>query len=58
MGCLIIGPAAIYLKVARDLRKGTNPSGHNLGIEAELLTLVLAQMARFWKLGTAILGEE
>ncbi|RFU27357.1 hypothetical protein B7463_g8981, partial [Scytalidium lignicola] len=55
MGCLIIGPAAIYLRVAKDLRKGTNADGHTPGIEAELLTLALAQMARFWKIGSGIL---
>ncbi|KIY00988.1 uncharacterized protein Z520_03654 [Fonsecaea multimorphosa CBS 102226] len=58
IGGLIIGPAAIHLRVAKTLRKGTNTDRHTPAIEAEMLRLALTQMARYWKMGSAILGEK
>ena len=47
IGGLVIGPAAIFLRVAieRD------------GLEAEMLRLCLSQVARIWKIGSVFLGK-
>lgn len=58
MVCIVLGPAAMYLRVARHLR-GTMQSQQDNAqclIREKLLTLFLTQFARLWKIGRLTLG--
>lgn len=57
IGCLVLGPAAIHMRVAKGLGSGSDTGRKPPFIEAELLKLALGHIARFWGIGSAILGE-
>lgn len=56
IGCLILGPAAINLRVAMGLRKHTHAGQESITIEADLLKLALEHIAKFWSIGSVMLG--
>lgn len=53
IGCLLLGPAAIHLRATFDGSKNKNARC----IEADLLKLTLAHVARFWKIGIVLEGK-
>lgn len=54
LGCIILGPAAINLRVAKDLSRRADGASD---LEVELVKLTLAHSARFWKISSTLLGE-
>ncbi|KAK5310781.1 hypothetical protein LTR93_011936 [Exophiala xenobiotica] len=54
-GCLILGPAAIHLRVAIDRAKAKNDAKSSAGPEVEMLKLALGHTGRFWKFGSILL---
>lgn len=69
LGCFILGPAAMHLRVTlahrrQDLAAETAAATHGVGVlhaaslEEELLRLVLSHIAQFWKFGSLLLGNE
>lgn len=57
IGCLILGPAAIHMRVAKGLGSVPDTERKSPCIEVELLKLALGHVARYWGIGSAILGE-
>lgn len=58
MVSIIVGPAAIMLRYARHLRKEQN--GGDLSqpsIQEDLLQLILGHFARYWNIGSFLLGK-
>lgn len=55
IGCLILGPAAINLRVAKDLSKSAKADKNCFGIQGELLKLTLTRISEFWKIGSILL---
>jgi hypothetical protein len=53
---LMIGSAAINLRVAIDLKQCLPADSDFSGLEVELILLALRQVARFWKIGSILLG--
>ncbi|KAH1823487.1 hypothetical protein KXX35_009807 [Aspergillus fumigatus] len=56
MACLVVGPAAINLRVALDSKKEDAASSLT-GLEVDLLILALKRVARFWNFGSILLGS-
>ncbi|KAH1616187.1 hypothetical protein KXX31_001889 [Aspergillus fumigatus] len=56
MACLVVGPAAINLRVALDSKKEDAESSLT-GLEVDLLILTLKRVARFWNFGSILLGS-
>lgn len=56
MACLVVGPAAINLRVALDSKKEDAASSLT-GLEVDLLILALKRVARFWNFGSILLGK-
>ena len=56
IGCLILGPAAIHLRVTNETM-GTNPECRSACIETDLIKLALTHIARFWKIGLVLQGK-
>lgn len=56
MACLVVGPAAINLRVALDSKKEDAASSLT-GLEVDLLILTLKRVARFWNFGSILLGS-
>ena len=56
IGFLVIGSAAINLRVAIDLKQCLPADSDFSGLEVELILLALRQVARFWKIGSILLG--
>jgi hypothetical protein len=54
LGCIILGPAGINLRVAKDLSRRADGASD---LEVELVKLALAHSARFWKISSTLLGE-
>lgn len=57
IGCLILGPAAIHVRVAKGIRDAVNDGNESQYVEAHLLELTLGHIARYWGIGSAILGK-
>jgi hypothetical protein len=57
IGCSVTGPAGMNLKVARGSRGARRSKGETTTIEEELLMLVLKIIARFWNIGSLLLGK-
>jgi hypothetical protein len=57
LGCLVLGPAAINLRVAIDVKRNPSASGRFSGLELDLLILVIRHIARFWGFGSVLLGK-
>jgi hypothetical protein len=57
IGCLILGPAAINLRVAIDRAKAKNDGKASTSPEVEMLKLVLGHIGKVWKLGSILLGK-
>jgi hypothetical protein len=57
LGCLISGPAAVHLRVAKEMRKTANAQGESVCTEVDVLILALTNIAKFWKIGSILLGE-
>jgi hypothetical protein len=57
IGGLVIGPAAMFLRVAMD-RRIVGDNGRSLpNVEVEMLKLCVAHIARFWRIGSMFLGK-
>ncbi|KAL5691315.1 hypothetical protein EMGR_007021 [Emarellia grisea] len=56
MACLVVGPAAINLRVALDSKKEDAASSLT-GLEVDLLILALKRVARFWNFSSILLGS-
>lgn len=57
ISCLVIGPAAINLRTAIEIKK--NPAMHPqfTGLELELLSLALHKVGIYWKFGSILRGK-
>ena len=53
----MIGPAAMFLRVALESGSADSNGTSSLKLEAELVKLCIAQTARFWKIGCIFLGK-
>jgi hypothetical protein len=58
MVCIVVGPAAMFLRVARhlDQKERTREDVAQARIREKLLTLVLTHFARYWKIGSLLLS--
>ena len=56
IGGLVLGPAAIFFRVAMDRARDDNGAKSALGVDGEMLKLCLSHLARFWKIGSVFLG--
>ncbi|KAH7124481.1 hypothetical protein EDB81DRAFT_911227 [Dactylonectria macrodidyma] len=56
IGCLVLGPAAMHLRVAMGSRRvARDKCSTAASLEEELLKLALSHIAKFWKLGALLL---
>lgn len=55
IGCLILGPAAMHLRVSMRTRQAHDELCV-ASIEEELLKLALSHIARFWRIGSLLYG--
>ncbi|KAM5353280.1 hypothetical protein ACJZ2D_016819 [Fusarium nematophilum] len=55
IGCLILGPAAMHLRVAMGCRQAAQDQSAAASLEEELLKLALSHIAKFWRLGALLL---
>ncbi|KAH7121717.1 fungal-specific transcription factor domain-containing protein [Dactylonectria macrodidyma] len=55
IGCLVLGPAAMHLRVAMGCRQAARDQSTAASLEEELLKLALSHMAQFWRLGALLL---
>lgn len=55
IACLILGPTAINLRVARELQSPPT-TDNTTNVQEELLKLVLTQFAKYWEIGSLLLG--
>lgn len=56
IGCLVLGPAGINLRVAMERGKLSNDGKFIPSVDVEILKLTLSHFARFWKIGSKLLG--
>ena len=56
IGCLVLGPAGINLRVAMERGKLAKDGRFIPSVDVEILKLTLSHFARFWKIGSKLLG--
>lgn len=57
ISCLIIGPAAINLRIAIEIKKNPAMNSQFTGLELELLSLILHKVSVYWKFGSILRGK-
>jgi hypothetical protein len=57
IACLVIGPAAINLRTAIEIKKDPDTHRQFTGLELELLFLALQKVGRYWKFGSILRGK-
>jgi len=56
IGCLVLGPAALHLRVAMGRRQAAGDRSDAASLEEELLKLALSHIAMYWRFGALLLG--
>lgn len=57
IACLVIGPAAVNLRIAIEIKKNPDTHPHFTGLELELIFLALQKVGRYWKFGSILRGK-
>ncbi|WKT45361.1 hypothetical protein QSH57_010214 [Fusarium oxysporum f. sp. vasinfectum] len=55
IGCLVLGPAALHLRVAMGRRQAAGDRSDAASLEEELLKLALSHIAMYWRFGALLL---
>ncbi|KAK5044481.1 hypothetical protein LTR84_010762 [Exophiala bonariae] len=56
IGCLMLGPAGMNVRVALQREKSAKCTGNRPNIDIEMLRLALSQISRYWKIGDEMLA--
>ncbi|RKK75172.1 hypothetical protein BFJ69_g7921 [Fusarium oxysporum] len=57
IGCLVLGPAALHLRVAMGHRQAAGDRSDAASLEEELLKLALSHIAMYWRFGALLLVQ-